>query len=157
MPAIPQSLSPTDLCQGKRKDGTPCPLKRAKGYGEYCRAHGMTKEERAALSAAGHAARSAQRMAREDAVERGRMGLKALMAEELEAHAHSVVSRLLSIVETGTDADALRAAEVLMSRVHGRPVQPTEDVTVRPPSTMDELRALSPEERRALMYVQPMI
>ena len=151
-PAEPIS-PPYDLqCIGRKRDGTRCSLKRAQGYGEYCRAHGMTPEERAALSAAGHAARTAQRQAREDAVERGRMGLQGLLALRLEEHADAVVARLLDIVAHGNDADALRAAETLMSRVYGRPVQPTEDLTPsRQPTTVDEVRAMSPAERRELL------
>jgi len=75
------------------------------------------------------------------------------MAAELERKADAVVNRLVAIVETGTDADALKAAEVLMSRVYGRPVQPTEDLTPRDmPTSLEEVRAMSPEERRELLH-----
>lgn len=144
----PQKL----LCKGKKKDGSPCTLVRAQGYGDYCRAHGMTTEQRMELVRAGVAARQRRAEERSDAVERGRMGLRALMAEALEEHAEEVVGRLLAIVRDGSDADALRAADTLMSRVYGRPVQPTEDVTERSiPSTAEQVRAMSPEERRALL------
>lgn len=80
------------------------------------------------------------------------MGLRALMAARLEEEAEAIVGRLLAIVRDGTDADALRAAETLMSRVYGRPVQPTEDLSAaRIPSTAEEVRAMTPEERRQLL------
>lgn len=141
-----------ERCTGVKRDGSRCTLKRAEGYGDKCRAHGMSPEERTALSRAGVEARQRRAEERSDVVERGRKGLKALMAERLEERADVIVARLVDVVEHGTDADALRAAEVLMSRVYGRPVQPTEDLTPqRVPTTADEVRAMSPEERRALL------
>lgn len=144
---------PDDLrCIGLKKDGTRCSLKRATGYGDFCRAHGMTPEERMALVRSGVEARQRRAEEKSAAVERGRKGIKVLMAERLEEEAERVVGRLLDIVAHGTDADALRAADLVMSRVHGRPVQPTEDLTPeRVPTTADEVRGMSPEERRLLI------
>lgn len=104
------------------------------------------------MSEASKRARSERAEARTATVENARKGLKALMAERLEAQADALVTRLLDIVEHGSDADALRAADTLMSRVYGRPVQPTEDLTPSAvPTTAAEVRAMSPEERRALL------
>lgn len=89
--------------------------------------------------------------AREASLRAARMGLRAMMAARLEQEAEAVVDRMLDIIRTGTDADAIRAAEAIMSRVYGRPVQPTEDLTPRVPSTAEEVRAMTPEERRRLL------
>ena len=151
-PTVPQLPLHDPLCIGRKKDGTRCSLKKATGYGDYCRAHGMTPEQRMTLVRQGVEARQRRAKASSDAVEHGRKGLQVLMAEALEEHAGAVVTRLLAIVDHGTDADALRAAEALMARVYGRPVQRTEDVTVqRTPTTVDEVRAMTPEERRSLL------
>lgn len=126
-----------------------CPHRRARGYGAYCRAHGMTPEQRAELSRIGHQAKREQAARRREAAERAKLGLQAMLAEELERQAAEIVARLLGILRAGSDADALRAADLVLSRVYGRPVQPVASTT--PPSTAEEVRAMTPEERRALL------
>jgi hypothetical protein len=57
----------------------------------------------------------------------------------------------LTIVEHGGDADALRAIEAMLSRVCGRPTERVETVEVREPETVEQLRAMSVDERAALI------
>ena len=79
------------------------------------------------------------------------MGLKALMGARLEARAADLTARLERLALSSDDAIALRGIELWLSRVHGRAVQPTRDETPEVPADVEALRALSPEERRALL------
>lgn len=64
-----------------------------------------------------------------------------------------LITRLMGIVETGTDADALRAIDAMLSRVYGRPKETVELQAVREePETLQALRAMTIDERTALMH-----
>ncbi len=83
------------------------------------------------------------------------MGLKALLGRELEREASALTARLRSLALSADDAIALRGIELWISRVHGKAVQPTSDVTPDLPADVEALRALSPDERRALLRAMP--
>ncbi len=55
----------------------------------------------------------------------------------------------LDIIMNGSDADALRAIEAMESRIYGKPTERVETSTV--PSTLEEVRSMSREERRAVL------
>jgi hypothetical protein len=62
----------------------------------------------------------------------------------------AIVTRLMAIVTGGSDADALRAAEALMSRVYGRPTERVE-TTVKRPQTAEDVEAISDAELEAYL------
>jgi hypothetical protein len=76
-----------------------------------------------------------------------------LAAEELQ---DAIAAAFEEALTTG-HPDAVRraeAAEILMSRVYGRPVQPSEEVTPKSDTLreiQDMLRAMTREERKDLM------
>ena len=120
-----------------------------------CRAHAMTEEERIAFTRAGNAARREQGKMRKDGEEAKRMGLKAMLGARLEAEAERITNVLSSLLESEDEGIRLRAIEQWMSRVYGKAVQPTSDVTPELPADVEALRALTPEERRALLRAMP--
>lgn len=68
----------------------------------------------------------------------------------LERRAEEIEARLGDIITHGSDADALRAIEAWLSRVHGRPTEHTV-VEAPEPESLQELRRMSSAERRALL------
>jgi hypothetical protein len=82
------------------------------------------------------------------------MSTKARLAVVLEELQVEVVAAYTAALRTGSPEDLRRAqaAEALLSRVHGRPTQPTVDETPQLPTDVAALLALSPEERRALLH-----
>lgn len=115
----------------------------------------MSAEERAALTAASAAKRAERVEARTDAVEAARMGLRALMGARLEERADKIVTVLDGLLDSPDESIRLRAIEQWMSRVYGKAVQPTQDVPADMPTDLDQLRAMTPEERRALLRSLP--
>ena len=74
----------------------------------------------------------------------------ALAAEELR---DEIVAAYRDAIETG-DPQALRradAAERLLSRVYGKPTEKVE-TTVGVPESIQQLRAMTPEQRLALLH-----
>jgi len=73
--------------------------------------------------------------------------------EAVERHAAECVRVRVAIMrdESAPAIARLQAMEQLENRALGRAVQPTEDLTPKTPETVDQIRALSPEERRALL------
>jgi len=88
---------------------------------------------------------------REEQEEVARLGVRAMMGQRLEAEADALTDRLRSLALSEDDSIALRGIELWLSRVYGRPVQPTEDRTEQAPSLPQDILALSPEERRTLL------
>jgi hypothetical protein len=121
-----------------------------------CRLHSLTPEERKANASRAQAAsvdskaRAAQE--RERKRERARMSTKDRIAEVLEELQGDVEAAYRAALTTGSAEDLRRAqaAELLMSRVHGRPAQPTRDETPTVASSLEELERLSLEELSAL-------
>jgi hypothetical protein len=141
-------------CSATTKAGKPCKAYALEGKA-VCLTHNRTPEERE-QAARKASARSAEVRAgivkeREDALRRGQLGLKALMGQRLEAEAEEVTERLRALALSDDDATALRGIELWLSRVYGRPIQPTQEVTVDMPVNWDELNAMTPEQRRALL------
>jgi hypothetical protein len=64
--------------------------------------------------------------------------------------ADEIVARKLEIIEHGTDADALRAMESIEARIYGKPKETVVQESPEP-KTLEELRSLSRDERRALL------
>ena len=100
-------------------------------------------------------ARRARAAARKDAVEASQMGLKALLGQRLEAEAEALTERLRDLALSTDDQIALRGIELWLSRVYGKAVQPTADVSTELPSDVEALRSMDPEERRALLRAMP--
>jgi hypothetical protein len=117
----------------------------------------MSPEERAALTAASAAKRANRMEARRDAEESARLGVTALMGQRLEARADVVTDRLEALALHPDPQIALRGIQLWLERVHGRAVQPTQDVTEERNPLVDAFAALPPEERRALLRLaQPL-
>jgi hypothetical protein len=113
----------------------------------------MSPDERAAMTRASAEARAARVEARKASEEAAQKGLKALLGERLEEKADAITERLQSLALSRDDATALRGIELWLSRVRGRAVQPTRDDTpIELPEDVQALRAMSPEERRALLH-----
>jgi len=110
---------------------------------------GFGGKPREAASMSGEA-RSRYAEARSEA---RKLGLRDRLAARLEERADMLITRLMGIVETGTDADALRAIDAMLSRVYGRPKETVELQAVREePETLQALRAMTIDERTALMH-----
>jgi hypothetical protein len=108
-------------CTSKRRDGEDC-----QGFAVergLCIAHsGKGRFDTAT-------ARQAQARKAQLAAERRQARSETLrdkLARQLEEQAGMITSRLSSIVESGTDADALRAIEAWLSRVYGKPTERLE-------------------------------
>jgi vacuolar-type H+-ATPase subunit E/Vma4 len=117
----------------------------------------MTEEEKTALREASNRVRRERREARSKAEEAATLGIRGLMGARLEAEASALTERLRALALSEDDAIALRGIELWLSRVYGKAVQPTQEVSTDLPVDMDALRALSPDERRALLRSMPPI
>jgi hypothetical protein len=74
------------------------------------------------------------------------------LAARLEAEADTLVDRLMQIVASGTDADALRAMDSMLARVYGRPKETVEVSAVQAePESLQALRAMTVAQRTDLM------
>ena len=63
---------------------------------------------------------------------------------------HPGDTRLLRIIESGSDADALRAIQEWTNRAWGRPTEKLE-TTVRRPESVDEIERMTEAELDALL------
>lgn len=146
--------SPSPRCSGITRAGKQCKAYALPGS-TLCRGHSMSEEEKAALRAASVRAKRERVEAREAAVEASRMGVQALMGRELEARAEAVVSRMVDLALSADDGVALQGLKLLLERVHGRAVQPTQQLEAEMPAELAALRLLSPEELRSLFHAVP--
>ncbi len=74
--------------------------------------------------------------------------LRDKLARKLEEHADEVVAAYLAGIRSDDPNRAYRAADAWISRVHGRPKETVENVTV--PDDPLDIAAMSREERDAL-------
>ena len=114
----------------------------------------MSASERKALSAS-LAAKSAQARsktseARREALTAVQKGLRVLLAERLEARADAIATRLEALALSTDDQTALRGMQLWLDRVHGRAVQPTQDVTPSVGTDLAALQAMGLDELAAL-------
>ncbi len=136
----------TRKCQHIYDDGRLCNAFAAKSTGK-CPGH-------SGLGVAASPKRAAQRSAKvrqtqAEARADKRKPLKDLLADRLEANAETIASRLLGVVKSGTDADALRAIEQWTSRVYGKPTDHVA-TTVELPQALTDLAGMSAAERLEL-------
>ena len=140
-------------CEHVREDGSHCKGWKVKGRA-YCAGHsgiGIAADPKSfarTASAESARARSERAEVRREAAEGG---LRAVLGRKLEQHANELADRLMDIVREGSDADALRAIEAMSNRVLGRPTEHVEVADVRLPKSVEDIRAMSPEERRAAL------
>lgn len=124
---------------------------------------GWSMKDSAAQLCAGHAgvgvaaspeaARAAQAVGaarRSEEAQKARETPQQVYRRLLREHAEKLGARLLDIAANGNDADSLRAIEQLTSRVMGKP-KDTIEVETKTPSSIDDLRAMTMEERRAFI------
>ncbi len=133
-----------ERCGATTKAGTPCRAYAMQGS-SLCAGHagaGFGADPRAAARRSAQV-RSEQAETRSEARNRG---LSDLLAERLEQRADAIVDRLMRIIETGDDTNAIRALVEIMNRVYGRPKETVEHQVSR----NEELRDLSHEERHQL-------
>lgn len=138
-------------CSHVREDGARC--KGWKTSTGKCPGHsgiGLAASPQAAAEAASLSGtkRQAEAQARSEA----RKPLRDQLAARLEERADQLITRLMQIVDTGTDADALRAIDAMLSRVYGRPKETVEvQAPVEEPETMQALRSMTIEQRADLL------
>lgn len=141
-------------CTATTSKGTRCKAWAVEGS-HLCRGHSMSEEEKTALREAAYRAKRERRETRENAKEAAALGLRALLGQRLEARADRITSRMEALALSEDDSTALRGLELWMSRVYGKAVQPTQDVSTELPADVEALRAMSPEDRRALLRSMP--
>ncbi len=133
-----------EQCKGwKMRDSDLCPGHAGVGLAANPQAAGNRGRARA-----GELAEQRREQA-ETAAVTSKKGLRVLLAQRLEEHADKIAARLASIIEDGSDADALRAIESWTSRVYGRPTEHVE--VAEKPRTLEELRAMPRAQRLALL------
>lgn len=131
-------------CEKEREDGTRCKAWKVRGE-PYCAGHlGLGQ-----LDASRAAKRSAE--VRAGTAQARNASLRDLLARQLEENADEIVAALLDVIRTGTHADKLRAIEAWTSRVYGKPTERVEHGPLTEPETDAELRAMSEEDRLALI------
>lgn len=151
----PEAVAPSSHCSATTTEGKACKAKPLRGR-DVCLTHSRTPEERkqAAKAAAARSAevRAGNAQEREDALERAKMSTKQRMAQVLEELQGDVEAAYRDALTTGSPEDLRRAqaAELLMSRVHGRPAQPTRDETPTLHSDLAQLEAMSLEDLATL-------
>jgi hypothetical protein len=152
----PASAPPPTRCNATTGKGEKCKAYAIRGT-QLCRGHSLSREEREQMTAASAAARSAQAEARSDALEAARKGTRVKLGEAVEELGSELVAAYRAALRTGSPEDLRRAqaAEYLLSRVYGRPAQPTRDETPTVASALSELEALSLEELSALARSLP--
>ena len=138
---MPTNTLQTGRCAARNKQGNPCAAPALKGA-DLCLAHsGQTR-----LDSAKGAQRSAE--VRRAKAQARRETLRDKLARKLEEHADEVVAAYLAGIRSGDPNRAYRAADAWISRVHGRPKETVENVTV--PDDPLDIAAMSREEREAL-------
>ena len=143
-------LPPDDRrCTEVGRDGERCKAWAVKGAErQLCAGHAGL-----GVAASPDAARAAQKVAtrrrREVAEERPR-SYRETLQRAWEENAADVVARRMEIIRNGSDADALRAIEAMENRIYGRATERVE-VEATGPSTVDAVRLMPLEERRALL------
>src|SRR5574338_1099104 len=152
-PAHSADASPS--CSATTTGGERCKAKPVRGK-TTCRLHSLTPEERKANAARAQAAsvesKARAQAERERKRERARMSTRERVAEVLEELQAEVEAAYRAALLTGSPEDLRRAqaAEMLMSRVHGRPAQPTRDETPTVAGDLAALEAMSLDELAAL-------
>lgn len=108
----------------------------------------MSAEEKTALTMASAQARTRRAEERTAAVEEARKGTRVLLAEAVEELGANLVAAYRAALASGSPVDLRRAqaAEYLLSRVYGKPAQPTRDDTPSVVGTLAELEAMSLED-----------
>ena len=138
---IPPNTLQTGRCGARNKKGDPCAAPALKGA-ELCLAHsGQTR-----LDSAKGAQRSAE--VRRAKAQARRETLRDKLARKLEEHADEVVAAYLAGIRSDDPNRAYRAADAWISRVHGRPKETVENVTV--PDDPLDIASMPREQRDAL-------
>ena len=138
---MPPNTLQTGRCGARNKQGDPCAAPPLKGA-ELCLAHsGQTR-----LDSAKGAQRSAE--VRRAKAQARRETLRDKLARKLEEHADEVVAAYLAGIRSDDPNRAYRAADAWISRVHGRPKETVENVTV--PDDPLDIASMPREERDAL-------
>ncbi|MGZ4363537.1 MAG: hypothetical protein ACXVE1_08720 [Gaiellaceae bacterium] len=138
---MPTNTVQTGRCGARNKKGDPCAAPALKGA-ELCLAHsGQTR-----LDSAKGARRSAE--VRRAKAEARRETLRDKSARKLEEHADEVVAACFAGIRSGDPNRAYRAADAWISRVHGRPRETVENVTV--PDDPLDIASMTREERDRL-------
>ena len=124
--------------------------------GEQCVAYATRTGMCAGHSGAGVAARPSHHALRSAAVRQTKAAerkrtFQDRLAQQLEEHAEAIVERLMEIVWSGSDADALRAIEAMANRVYGRPTARVETTVAETPRSVEAIRAMTSEQRHALL------
>lgn len=117
---------------------------------------GLAGDPTAAAHAA-NASRRAEGERRRERAQRARMSTKERLVEVLEELQADVVAAYRTALRTGSPEDLRRAqaAELLLSRVHGKPVAPTLDATPTLQGDLLALEAMPLEELAALARALP--
>ena len=138
---MPTNTLQTGRCGARNKQGDPCAAPPLRGT-ELCLAHsGKTR-----LDSAKGAQRSAE--VRRAKAQARRETLRDKLARELEEHADEVVAAYLAGIRSDDPNRAYRAADAWISRVHGRPKETVENVTV--PDDPLDIASMTREERDRL-------
>jgi hypothetical protein len=85
-----------------------------------------------------------------------KVSTKQMLTMLLEDLQDNIRQAFAEAIATG-DPEAVRkaqAAELLISRIHGKAVTPTRDENLEMPRDLEELKHMSPEERRQLLKQQ---
>lgn len=147
------SVSPSQ-CTATTRKGERCRAYAVEGT-LLCRGHSMDSEGMRKLAEASAQARGERKQAKQDALERVRMGTQARLAALVDELEGDMVAAYRDALATG-DPEALRraqGAEMLLSRVYGRPTQSVQDVTPELPKALQDVHSMTPEERRSLYQV----
>lgn len=140
-------------CEGtSKRTGERCTAPPMRGE-RLCAGHagrGVAASPEAARAGA-EAANAGRREQAQARAEARKATLRDLLARQLEEHAETIAAALLDVIQTGTHADKLRAIEQWTSRVYGKPTERVETGPLTEPETDRELRAMTEEERLALI------
>jgi hypothetical protein len=153
MPVHEATAEMSRVCTASKTDGTPCTnyssVKHFEQTGEsLCAGHAGLGVATGAYAREGARAsaevRTHSAQARREAVERSKMSTRERLAQVLEELQDEVAAAYSRAIETGDPEDLRRvdAAERLLSRVHGRPIQPNATVSIEDDREA-ELRLLS--------------
>jgi hypothetical protein len=140
-PEIPPNTLQTGRCGARNKKGDRCAAPALK-EAELCLAHsGQTR-----LDSVKGAQRSAE--VRRAKARARRETLRDKLARKLKEHADEVVAAYLAGIRSNDANRAYRAAEAWISRVHGRPKETIENVTM--PEDPLDIASMTREERDRL-------
>ena len=143
----PTSEPDARRCSFMRDDGTRCNGWRVHGE-ELCAGH-LGK----GVAASPEAARAAQKQGarrRSEMLAKARKRPEDAYREALYANAEEIANRLAEIAMHGEPSEAIRAAEVLTSRVLGKPTD-RHEVVAKVPETLQELEGMSRAELEAIL------